>query len=112
MSVYLSVCISQKPRGLTSPIFVRVDNGIRGLVFTKLYSPKMVETQNATMLNKEIKYNSSPTLTILFTKRSTPLYRANCPTCNIYTETYKCFSVVSVLYISVISVSATDIISE
>jgi len=24
----------------------------------------MVETQNTTMLNKEIKYNSSPTLTI------------------------------------------------
>jgi len=41
---------------------------------------KMVETQNTTMLNKEIKYNSSPTLTSLFTKQSTPLYRVNCPT--------------------------------
>jgi len=49
----------------------------------------MVETQNTTMLNKEIKYISSPTLTILFTKQSTPLYRVNCPTCRIYTETYK-----------------------
>ena len=49
---------------------------------------KMAETQNATMLNKEIKYNSSPTLTILFTKQSTPLYSVNCPTCHIYTETY------------------------
>jgi len=36
---------------------------------------KMVETQNTTILNKEIKYNSSPTLTTLFTKQSTPLYR-------------------------------------
>jgi len=51
---------------------------------TKLYSPIMVETQNTTMLNKEIKYDSSPTLTILFTKQSTPLYRVNCPACRIY----------------------------
>ena len=44
--------------------------------YTKLYSPTVVETQNTTMLNREIKHKI---LTILFTKQSMPLYRVNCP---------------------------------
>jgi len=44
-----------------SPIFTQFG---RSFSHKALFTKKMVETQSTTMLNKEIKYNSSPTLTI------------------------------------------------
>ena len=91
-----SLLLSLHFRKFCSDFIIKVENHFTSAVMISasvisqsFIHQKNGRNRNTTILNKEINYSSSPTLTILFTKQSTPLYRVDCPTCCIYIETYK-----------------------